>query len=340
LLALVAVGLGLAVAVVVFAPFVALAYRRYRRLTLRYVLAWLAFLVYFMAVWAYTLLFFPDPDQLRCVRPQLVPFFSVGDAFKYPHSSLSQLLHNPVVGQVALNIALFVPLGLFVRILWNRGLVASALVGAGLSLFVETTQLTGVWGLYRCAYRVFDVDDVLTNTVGALIGGLVALALPRGWLVPAAQPVGQPAPVTVGRRLVAMVCDALGVWLIGAVGGLAAGRLAGAPQGGTGADWVGLAAFGLPFLVQCVCVLASGRTLGDFATWLRWEPTRPAWLARRLARLFGGIGAFELLGLIQGPWSVLRYVFVLVAVAAVIARPKSGGLPGLLGRLTLADTRA
>jgi uncharacterized RDD family membrane protein YckC len=34
--------------------------------------------------------------------------------------------------------------------------------------------LTGGWGLYRCAYRTFDVDDMIANTVGLLAGCLLA----------------------------------------------------------------------------------------------------------------------------------------------------------------------
>ncbi len=38
------------------------------------------------------------------------------------------------------------------------------------SLLIETTQLTGIWGIYPCAYRLFDVDDLITNTLGGILG--------------------------------------------------------------------------------------------------------------------------------------------------------------------------
>jgi glycopeptide antibiotics resistance protein len=43
------------------------------------------------------------------------------------------------------------------------------------SLAIELTQLIGVWGLFPCAHRLFDVDDLLLNTAGATLGSLVAL---------------------------------------------------------------------------------------------------------------------------------------------------------------------
>ncbi|WP_454115939.1 VanZ family protein [Microbacterium aurum] len=53
--------------------------------------------------------------------------------------------------QLALNVLLFVPLGFFIRVLGGRGVVVALLAGLGVSLVIETTQLTGVWGLYPSA---------------------------------------------------------------------------------------------------------------------------------------------------------------------------------------------
>ncbi|MDR2347381.1 MAG: VanZ family protein [Bifidobacteriaceae bacterium] len=331
---------GMVLGVVVFAPFVALAYRRYRRLTLRYMLGWLGFLVYFIAIWTYTLAPFPDRGESRCAQPQLTPLASIPDALSYPHASASQLLHNPVLAQMALNVALFVPLGLFARLLWRRGPLVAAAVGAGLSLFVELTQLTGVWGLYPCAYRVFDVDDLITNTSGALIGAALALFLPRGWLTPEPQPRGEPAPVTAGRRLAAMVCDGLAVPVLGFGAALAVQVIDQYTAVAAPAALAGQVAFATPFAVQVVCVLVSGRSLGDVATLLRWSPARPAWLGKRLARLAGGVCGFQLLGLAPGPWSSLQAVFALAALVTAMAGRRRRGLPGLLGRQELTDARA
>ena len=65
------------------------------------------------------------------------------------------------------------------RVLLGRGILTAVFVGFAVSLFIELTQFTGVWGIYPCAYRVFDVDDLVTNTLGALAGSLLSLAVPR-----------------------------------------------------------------------------------------------------------------------------------------------------------------
>ncbi|MDR1442068.1 MAG: VanZ family protein [Bifidobacteriaceae bacterium] len=337
--AAIAITLGLLLAVVTFTPLVALAYRRYHRLTWRYVLAWVAFLIYFMAIWAYTLFPFPGPGPVRCVRPQLVPLYSVRDALNYPHGSLGQLLDNPVVAQSTLNVALFVPLGVFISIIWRRGPFISMLAGAGLSLFVETTQLTGVWWLYPCAYRVFDTDDLITNTTGALIGGVVALAIPRTWFRPTPQPPGEPAPVTVGRRLVAMVCDLVSALLLGSVPEMVLEAFI-HPNRHWQETWGIWIEFTIPFAVQALCVALSGQTLGDKATLLKLEPARPAWLWRRATRLFGGIGGFLLLGVTTSSSGWPQPLFVAAALIAVLLNRQGRGLPGTLGRQTLVDSRA
>ena len=52
--------------------------------------------------------------------------------------------------------------------------------GFGLSLTVELTQLTGLWGLYPCPYRQFDVDDLILNTTGVALGFAV-VRLAQSW---------------------------------------------------------------------------------------------------------------------------------------------------------------
>lgn len=39
-----------------------------------------------------------------------------------------------------------------------------------LSLFYELTQLTGLYFIYPGSYRLFDVDDLMANTLGGLLG--------------------------------------------------------------------------------------------------------------------------------------------------------------------------
>ncbi len=69
------------------------------------------------------------------------------------------------------NVAAFLPLGMLLplalRTRWQLGLVA--IVALGLSAAIELGQLTVSVGL-GLAYRSTDVDDVILNVLGALLG--------------------------------------------------------------------------------------------------------------------------------------------------------------------------
>jgi hypothetical protein len=124
---------------------------------------------------------FPDPAALDCpipsTKPQLRPFLFwtvIQDARRAAGDGLGWLL-NQHVASSAMNLALCGAIG-WALSRHALGLGAAVLLGLGLSLLVELTQLTGIWGLYPCAYRQFDVDDLLLNT-GGVAGGF---ALARG----------------------------------------------------------------------------------------------------------------------------------------------------------------
>ena len=82
------------------------------------------------------------------------------------------------------NIAAFVPLGVFVPLLLGRAsIVRVFLIALALSTAIELGQLA-VSIAVGYAYRTADVDDVLTNVFGALIG-FVAFTIYR-WVSTAA----------------------------------------------------------------------------------------------------------------------------------------------------------
>ena len=121
---------------------------------------------------------FPDPATLVCPVPWTQPQLEV---FHYLHEigqlwragdGLIDWVYNRSLAAAAMNFALCAVIGLTlaphpVR-LWGVGLG-----GIGLTLAVELTQLTGTWGIYPCAYRQFDVDDLIMNALGLPAGFLL-----------------------------------------------------------------------------------------------------------------------------------------------------------------------
>lgn len=82
-----------------------------------------------------------------------------------------------VYAQLFFNIAMFIPLGFFTAGCLRWGLRATALSGFALSSFIELSQLTGNWGLAGFTYRTFDVDDIVNNTAGAVLGAVCIWAV-------------------------------------------------------------------------------------------------------------------------------------------------------------------
>ncbi|MBD8063601.1 VanZ family protein [Actinomycetaceae bacterium Sa1BUA1] len=354
MLGAIAVVLGLGAGAVLFVGFVALSYRRRGSFSVPRAIAWAAALVYFWAIWTYTLLPLPDPAAIRCMPTNLDPLAfldEIGAAVDRAQGRPLAALTDPAVMQITLNVLLFVPLGFFARLLGGRGVAVAAVGGLATSAVVELTQLTGVWGLYPCAYRVFDVDDLLTNTTGAVLGSVLAFVVPRRhWGRNSVVAPEAPRPVTVPRRLLAMVSDWLAFTLVGAGAAIVVQALLlyvlddrPAALEGHISTTVGVV---VPLLVWLVVTLATGRTVGDIAVRLRYTGSPLPPVAARLLRLGGGIGGYGLLQLLQllpsaaGWVGPLLAAFPVVALVATLATEHGRGLPGLASRHHLEDSRA
>lgn len=338
----VAIGIGALVGLVLFVPFVAVQYRRAGHLTAGQLVLWGAALVYFFAIWTYTLLPLPDPSSMRCAGSNLNLFELVDDirgAAQRAGGSPRAFLSDSAFLQLALNVLLFLPLGFFVRVLARRGILVAFAAGLGISLIVEFTQLTGVWGVYPCAYRVFDVDDLLTNTIGAVIGSILALLVPRR---PVSEEPDTPRSVTRGRRILAMVCDLLAYSLVGifvSVGIQAALVFTGNRDVAVETDLAGQVGSIAALAVVGGCVLVSGRTIGDLTVRLRYAGGPAPAVVTRLTRFLGGIGGYALLDQLPGSWGFFAFVFLVASAILTFTTQGGRGLPGLLGAQVLRDSR-
>jgi glycopeptide antibiotics resistance protein len=340
----IAIGIGVLVGIGVFVPFVAISYRRRGRLSPVRLLMWLAALIYFWAIWTYTLLPLPEPSSIRCVGAITDPMSVVRDVQQALAAPGNPLTH-PGILQLAFNVLLFVPLGFFLRVLGGRGAVTALLVGLGLSLFIETTQLTGVWGIYPCAYRFFDVGDLMTNTTGALLGSVFGLVVPRAHRgLSRATDAGMPRPVTRGRRALAMICDGLGFFLVSATLGVGMQlfleyvvRDRAAVLDGTLSELVGTGGAGAFWLAM---ILATGRSVGDLAVELRYDGARMPQPVARLLRWVGGVAGLSTIGLLGGIAVPLTSVAMFVACVMFFFTRRGRGLPGILSGQHLTDARS
>ncbi len=273
-------------------PILAFLYRRDGRLRFFSALGAYLAVLYFLGLVCFTLYPLPTGDSGPGITYGIAPRTDI-------LGFIGDIKRNAkyAVFQLGANVVLFIPFGFILCRGLGAGPVTSTLLGAATSTLIETAQLTGLFGLYPYAYRTFDVDDIATNTMGALIGCLVALAL--GHFLPRrCDPADLEVTAKPGfvRRLVALCLDAFiiagctgiayagGQWLV------RRGYLHTLPANAglyVAAAFVVLFEFAVP-------LLGRGQTFGGFIVRMTCD-TKPRHGLLRLAFYLARIAVFGLL---------------------------------------------
>lgn len=198
-------------------PYVMIQYRRTKMVHVPRCANLYLLIVFFLCAFFMTLLPFPTMGSVLHMTggtTQLVPFYWVYDFFTNSALRVSDwttifpaLSGNIFLG-VVFNIIMLMPTGFFTRSLFRISAAKAVLIGLCISLFFELTQLTGVWGLYPRAYRIFDVDDLMQNALGFWLGFMIQPCSDR--LLPSAkrkQIVRKGGEVSMHRRFLADMID-------------------------------------------------------------------------------------------------------------------------------------
>ena len=208
------------VALLLAVPYALYQYRRFGAISIWKTFVVFTFILYCLC--AVSLIVFPLPADHSAVvesarTPQLHPFhvidqirettdFSLGD-----RSTWGPALRSPVVYEAIFNVMLTVPLGAYLCYLFRCRWWMALLIGMATTLLFETSQLTGLFGLYAPPYRLFDVDRLILNTAGTMLG--FWLMIPLAWALPSMDEVNEQARergssrVSLTRRALAAVVD-------------------------------------------------------------------------------------------------------------------------------------
>ena len=201
-------------------PYALYQYRRFGAISIWKTFVVFTFILYCLC--AVSLIVFPLPADHSAVvesarTPQLHPFhvveqirettdFSLGD-----RSTWGPALRSPVVYEAIFNVMLTVPLGAYLCYLFRCRWWMALLIGIATTLLFETSQLTGLFGIYEHPYRLFDVDDLILNTMGTMLGFWLMISL--AWALPSMDEVNEQARergssrVSLTRRALAAVVD-------------------------------------------------------------------------------------------------------------------------------------
>ena len=162
-------------------PYIIYNYNKFGSILFIITLLIYLFILYLLS--AYFLIIMPLPSISSVARlttkVQLVPFDLISNIIRTVHfnykdiSTYVNIFRNPFVYQTIYNFLLTVPFGIFLRYYFKCNFIKTLLFTFLLSLFFEITQLTGLYFIYPNAYRLFDVDDLIVNTLGGIFGFLV-----------------------------------------------------------------------------------------------------------------------------------------------------------------------
>ncbi|GAB2024911.1 VanZ family protein [Lactovum odontotermitis] len=196
-------------------PYMIVQYRRRGRVAPWRFLVQFSFILYLICAYALTIFPLPDPAEVaKFTGPEqnLVPFMFVREFLKAspfvmtdPHTWLAALKNASFI-QPAFNILLTVPFGIYLRYLFKRKFTFVLITSFLLTLSFELIQRSALFGLYPRPYRLFDVDDLMLNTAGALLGFGLAYLLRR--VLPSLDAVqSESSKISLTRRGIAWLID-------------------------------------------------------------------------------------------------------------------------------------
>lgn len=208
------------VALLLALPYALYQYRRFGAISVWKTFVVFTFILYCMC--AVSLIVFPlpkDPSQIVEIAqtPQLHPFHFVEqirettDFSWADRSTWGPTLKARAAYEAYFNVLLTVPLGAYLCYLFRCRWWMALLIGMATTLLFETSQLTGLFGIYDHPYRLFDVDDLILNTTGTMLG--FWLMIPLTWALPSMDEVNEQARergssrVSLTRRVLAAVVD-------------------------------------------------------------------------------------------------------------------------------------
>ena len=183
-------------------------------------LTFYSFILYALICWYFIVLPLPSEEWLATIQPAKANFLP-GSYFRelteetsfdlMQSSTYTQALISSFALQYWFNILLLLPLGMYLRYIFKLDVRHAAKVSFFSTLLLEIAQLTAVFGLFSKPYRSFDVDDLICNFAGAMIGYVL-----MGKLMPLAKKIESLSEqayrkgesLSVFRRIAALFIDA------------------------------------------------------------------------------------------------------------------------------------
>jgi len=166
------------IAVLFFIPYRIYQQRKYGRFILSRALVMYSFVLYLICMYFYIITPLPSFEYVLAhplpVTIQLHPLaflYDFREQVYWIHTGIGTVnISHSAWFQVCGNLGLLLPFGIYLQRYFHCSLKRTLILSFLLSLFFELTQLSALYGIYPAPYRVFDVNDLMFNTIGGGIG--------------------------------------------------------------------------------------------------------------------------------------------------------------------------
>lgn len=171
------------IALLITLPYLIYEYHKYGSVPFLKTTLVYSFLLYILIAYLMVILPLPTINEVKELTTpiiQLKPFLFVSDFINSFRVNLIDLqsyiniIKNPAFFTVFFNLLLTLPFGIYLKYYFKCSTIKTVIFTFILSLFFEITQLSGIYGIYPRPYRLFDIDDLMINTLGGLVGALLA----------------------------------------------------------------------------------------------------------------------------------------------------------------------
>ncbi len=271
-------------------PYLIYNYKKYGSIWSMRIWIVYSFILYMLCTYCLVILPLPSPEKAATLhnhQMQLLPFNFIFDIIKHaklqlvnPNSYLT-LINIPAFFATVFNVFMTLPFGLYLKYYFENNFKQVAIKSFFLSLFFELTQLSGLYFIYSGNYRLFDVDDLITNTLGGILGFALAAILTK--YLPTRKQIDEKSlersdKISLLRRLMAMGFD----FLSGGIFTIFFGEVI--------LNFIHLESnfitvqIPLIFYLTVSTILLRGRTIGFFMTNLKVESNHKVGLMRTYLR--------------------------------------------------------
>lgn len=170
------------IAFILTIPFLIHQYRKFGSIPMLKSFCFYSMILYLICAYFLIMLPLPSIEKVASMTgptSQLVPFQFIKDimatvSFKITNiTDVINIFKHSTIYTIMFNIVLTLPFGVYLRYIFKKKWYHTIIYTFLLSLFFELTQLSGLYGIYPRAYRLFDVDDLMINTIGGLIGHII-----------------------------------------------------------------------------------------------------------------------------------------------------------------------